>query len=58
MLPQRVIDRFTDYGAQAKDSQHTADLFPEDNIGQEFAELARCWRLVDEQSRSLRRESA
>ena len=58
MLPHMVADRFADYRAQAEDCQHTADLFPEDHMGQEFAELARRWRLVAEQSRSFRRVAA
>jgi len=58
MWPQMVADRFADYRAQAEDCQHTADLFPEYHMGQEFAELARLWRLVAEQSRSSRRMAA
>ena len=49
-LPQMVADRFADYRTQAEECQHTADLFPEDRMGQEFAELARRWRLIAEQS--------
>ncbi len=39
-----------EYRARADECQQTADLFPDDRMGQEFAELARKWRLVAEQS--------
>jgi hypothetical protein len=45
-----VAGRFADPRIQAEECQHTADLFPEDRMGQEFAELARRWRLIAEQS--------
>jgi hypothetical protein len=49
-LARMVADRFTEYRAQAEYCQRTADLFPEDRMGQEFAELAQLWRSIAEQS--------
>jgi hypothetical protein len=57
-LTQIVADRFAEYRAQAEECQLTADLFPEDRMGQEFAELARRWRLIAEQSGSTSRLAA
>ena len=57
-LAQMAADRLTQYRAQAEECQRTADLFPEDHIGQEFAELARRWRLIAEQSPSYSRLTA
>jgi hypothetical protein len=51
-LAQKAADRLDECRALAKECQHTADLFPDDHMGQEFAELARKWRLVAEQSTS------
>ncbi len=45
-LTQIVADRFAEYRTQAEECQQTADLFPEDRMGQEFAELARRWRSI------------
>jgi hypothetical protein len=47
---QIVASRLDDYRARAEECQTTADLFPDDRMGQEFAELARKWRLIAEQS--------
>ncbi len=47
-----------EYRAQAEECQHTADLFPEDHMGQEFAEPARRWRLIAEHSDSSPRLAA
>ena len=49
---QMAADRLDECRAWAEECQHTADLFPDDHMGQEFAELARKWRLITEQSSS------
>jgi hypothetical protein len=49
-LAQMAANRLDQYRARAEECQHTADLFPEDHMGREFAELARKWRFVAEQS--------
>ena len=41
---------FVEYQTKAEECQHTADLFPEDRVGQEFAELAKRWRLTAQQN--------
>ena len=48
----QMATELAQYRAQAEECQHTADLFPEDHMGQEFAELARRWRLIAEHSGS------
>jgi hypothetical protein len=57
-LTQMVADRFAEHRNQAEECQHIADLFPEDFMGQEFAELARRWRLIAGQSGSSSRLAA
>jgi hypothetical protein len=54
-MTQVADDRFADHDAQAEDCQHIADRFEEDGIGQEFAELARRWRMIAKQSGSTSR---
>ena len=49
-LARMAADRFAEYRAQAEDCQRTADLFPDDRMGQEFAELAQRWRSIAERS--------
>ena len=49
---QMAASRLDQYRSRAEECQHTADLFPEDHMGREFAELARKWRFVAEQSSS------
>ena len=51
-LSHLVADQFAEYCTQAEECQQSADLFPEDRMGQEFAELARRWRSIVEQSDS------
>ena len=45
-LSQIVADRFAEYHTQAEECQRAANLFPEDRMGQEFAELAHRWRSI------------
>ena len=49
-LARMATDRFAEYRAEAEACRRTADLFPHDRMGQEFAELAKRWRSIAEQS--------
>ena len=49
-LTQRVADRFAEYVANAQACQQTAELFPGDRMGQEFAELALRWQSLAKQA--------
>jgi hypothetical protein len=45
-----MADRLAEYVANAQACQHTADLFPEHRMGQEYAELALRWQSLAKRS--------
>lgn len=57
-MTQMAANRFAEYRTQAEDCRHIAEDFSKDSIGREFAELARRWRALVEQSGSSARLAA